>query len=145
MFVFCSKCGLISKKSTFTTCPVCAMTLEIVPDAYLTASKNLFLSQEARTDFIKNVIETNPVFDKKLASSRDVILKENEVRHQKEVNQKVFQYKENRITYKCPVCGSDNLSAISTIGKVAKISLFGVWGAGDLGKKRYCNSCGSKF
>ena len=46
---------------------------------------------------------------------------------------------------KCPICGSTNLSKLSNVGKAAKIGLFGILGAGDLGKTWKCNNCGSKF
>ena len=72
-------------------------------------------------------------------------MQEKEKKHQEEINKKVQEYKETTPTYRCPVCGSSNLSAISNVGKVVKISLIGVWGAGDLGKQRRCNSCGHKF
>lgn len=46
---------------------------------------------------------------------------------------------------KCPICNSPNLSKISSIGKAAKISLFGIYGADNLGKTYKCNNCGSRF
>lgn len=46
---------------------------------------------------------------------------------------------------KCPYCGSDHLSKISTVKKAAKIELFGLFGAGDLGKTWRCDNCGGKF
>lgn len=46
---------------------------------------------------------------------------------------------------KCPICGSFNLSKITTTKKVAKIALFGIFGMGDNGKTWKCNNCGSKF
>lgn len=35
----------------------------------------------------------------------------------------------------CPVCGSKNVQKISTVGKYAKIGVFGILGADDLGKR----------
>lgn len=46
---------------------------------------------------------------------------------------------------KCPICGSTNLSKITTTKKVAKIAMFGIFGMGDNGKTWKCNNCGSKF
>ena len=40
---------------------------------------------------------------------------------------------------------STNLSKISTFKKATKIGLFGIFGAGDIGKTWKCNDCGSKF
>lgn len=46
---------------------------------------------------------------------------------------------------KCPICGSMNLTKISTAKKVVKIAAFGIFGMGDNGKTWKCNNCGSKF
>lgn len=46
---------------------------------------------------------------------------------------------------RCPYCSSADLSKISSFGKAAKISLFGLFGADDLGKTWKCNHCGAKF
>lgn len=46
---------------------------------------------------------------------------------------------------KCPICQSTNLSKITNTRKAGKIALFGIFGAGDLGKTWKCNNCGSKF
>lgn len=46
---------------------------------------------------------------------------------------------------KCPICQSTSLSKISTTHKAGKIALFGIFGAGDIGKTWKCNNCGSKF
>lgn len=45
----------------------------------------------------------------------------------------------------CPICGSTNLTKISTMGKAAKVGFFGILGVGDLGKTWKCKHCGSKF
>ena len=146
MFVYCPKCGLIEKSNQEQNpCPVCSEEQRFVPKKYLTVSGNMFISQQERSAFIQDVIVSNPAYDKELASQRDHILQEKALQHSREVAQKVKEYKAQQTTCRCPVCGSTNLSAISTVGKVVKISVLGVWGAGDLGKKRYCNSCGHKF
>ena len=145
MFMYCPKCGQIAKQSKVKFCAICETELKNVPNQYLSASGNLFLSQQVRNQFIKEVIEPNPQYDKDLAQQRDAIAQCNAQKHAQEVAQKVQAYNESKPMHRCPVCGSTNLSAISTVGKVAKISLLGVWGAGDLGKKRRCDSCGHKF
>lgn len=145
MFVYCAKCGQIEKQSKNTTCTICSTELQNVPGKYLSASGNLFLSPQARQQFITEVIEADALYDKELASQRDVIAQDNAQKHAQEVAKKVQSYQDSKPVHRCPVCGSTNLSAISTVGKVAKISLLGVWGAGDLGKKRRCDSCGHKF
>lgn len=46
---------------------------------------------------------------------------------------------------KCPICGSTNLKKITGTRKAMKIGLFGLFGAGDLGKTYQCCKCGAKF
>lgn len=46
---------------------------------------------------------------------------------------------------KCPICGSENLTRLTTMKKAAKIALVGIYGLGDCGKTWKCNNCGSKF
>lgn len=46
---------------------------------------------------------------------------------------------------KCPICGSTDLTQISTVKKAAKVATFGIYGAGDIGKTWRCNNCKSKF
>ena len=145
MFVYCAKCGQIEKQSKSILCSICKTELQNVPSKCLSASGNLFLSQQARNQFVIEVIESDPQYDKDLAQQRDAIAQNNAQKHAQEVAQKVQAYNDSKPIHRCPVCGSTNLSAISTVGKVAKISLLGVWGAGDLGKKRRCDSCGHKF
>lgn len=145
MFVYCAKCGHIEKQAQSTHCKVCEIELQKVPAKYLTASGNLFLSQDVRTCFIQEVIETGCMYDPNLAKQHDNIIQQQVHNHEETVAQKVRDYNASMPVHRCPVCGSTKLSAISTVGKIAKISFLGVWGAGDLGKKRYCNSCGHKF
>lgn len=145
MFVYCSKCGQIEKQSKNKFCIICQTELQNVPDKYLSSSGNLFLSQQARQQFIKEIIEASTIYDTALALQRETIIQENAKKHSAEIEQKIQAYNSSKLTLRCPVCGSTSLSAISTVGKVVKISVLGVWGAGDLGKKRRCDSCGHKF
>ena len=145
MFVYCPKCGFIEKAARTTPCPVCSNERHIVPEKYLSKSGNLFLTQDARITFINEVIKTSPVYDQSLADRRNEIQQKQLQERDQTIARKVAEYNSTKPVHKCPVCGSTNLSAISTVGKVAKISLLGVWGAGDLGKKSRCNSCGHKF
>ena len=46
---------------------------------------------------------------------------------------------------KCPICGSENLTRLTTMKKAAKIALVGIYGLEDCGKTWKCNNCGSKF
>ena len=144
MFVFCPQCGHIFKQSKEQQCPVCAHEVAEVPKKYLSANQSFFASQDARKTLMDE-ITANPLYNKELAATRQTVLAEKEMLHKDTVAQKVSEYKSNTPILKCPVCGSTNLSAISNLGKVVKISLIGVWGAGDLGKKRRCETCGHKF
>ena len=145
MFVYCPRCGNLERLGYSGSCPVCNHVRYFVPQEYLSKNGNLFLTQQIRTDFIHNVIEKNPEYDPELAKQRNLILQEKQQNRQLQVAQKVSEYQASRPIPKCPVCGSTSLSAISTVGKIAKIYAFGLYGAGDLGKQRRCNSCGHKF
>lgn len=46
---------------------------------------------------------------------------------------------------KCPICGSENLTRLTTMKKAAKIALVGIYELEDCGKTWKCNNCGSKF
>ncbi len=145
MFAYCPHCGYIFKRSTEDHCPVCHYEIKDVPTDYLSPNRSFFASQAARNSFIAEVIETSPQYDQMLANRKVEILAEKQEKHQAAVAQKVKDYKNTKPSLRCPVCGSSNLSTISNLGKVVKISLIGVWGAGDLGKKRRCETCGHKF
>lgn len=145
MFVFCPQCGLIQKKNKVSVCPACECGLQDVPKEYLTEQGNLFKSQDARRIFTENVIKASESYNAELADRREDILAEKEKLHKISVNEKVKKYNETKAVFKCPVCSSGNLSKISNAGKIAKVTVFGVLGAGDLGKKWRCNSCGYKF
>lgn len=47
-----------------------------------------------------------------------------------------------KLTPKCPICQSTNLSKISVTKKIAKIMAFGMR---DTGKTWKCNNCGSEW
>lgn len=144
MFVFCPQCGYIFKQGRECCCPACEHEIVEVPSKYLSANKSFFASQTARQSLIDEII-ANPLYNEALAANKENLLAEKQQQHKEAVAQKVLEYKSTAPTLKCPVCGSTNLSAISNLGKVVKISLIGIWGAGDLGKKRRCETCGHKF
>lgn len=144
MFRFCPQCGWLAKTAE-DRCPVCEHDLEVVPAQYLSAGGNLFVSQDARRRFILEVIESGKAYLPELAAKRDDILAEKKEARTQAVQSLVEEYQATRPTRRCPVCSSENLSRISNAGKVAKVALIGVWGAGDLGKQWRCNSCSHKF
>lgn len=144
MFNYCPQCGFISGTME-GECPVCEFLMESVPTTYLSANGNLFGSPELRKAFVQTVIEAGNAFRPEVAKNRDMILAEKSEKQQKHVQKLIAEYQQTRPTHRCPVCSSEKLTKISSIGKVTKIALIGVWGAGDLGKQWRCNSCGYKF
>ena len=146
MFCYCPQCGLIQKKTEDQkNCPACDYGLNDVPDQFLVKSGNFFLSEDARKNFIETIVLQDERYNAELAAQRDAILAEKEKERRAQVDSKLQEYQQSKPVHRCPVCGSTNLTAISNVGKVAKIAVLGVWGAGDLGKKWRCNSCGYKF
>lgn len=67
--------------------------------------------------------------------------------HQEKLKQiaKFTSQKSSENIPKCPICGSTNLKKITGTRKAMKIGLFGLFGAGDLGKTYQCGQCGAKF
>ena len=80
----------------------------------------------------------------KLSDYERLNMEENRANFQKEVERQEKLQKQQNIP-KCPICQSTNLSKITNTRKAGKIALFGIFGAGDLGKTWKCNNCGSKF
>lgn len=145
MFVYCKKCGLISKqKQESDICPACEVPMESVPDTYLSKSGMMFASQTLRNEF-EELIKQNEEFDSEAYLNRDAVMKQKESEREAEIAKKVAKYNAERIKFTCPICHSENLSEISNIGKVVKVGVFGILGAGDIGKKYKCNSCGYRF
>ena len=145
MFVYCKKCGLIVKqKSENDVCPACEIAMEVVPSAYLSPTGMMFGSQELRKEF-EELIRQNEEFDSQASLQRDDIISTKETEHKAEVDRKVAEYNQNRFKFTCPICHSERLSKISNLGKVVKVGAFGILGAGDIGKKYRCNSCGYRF
>lgn len=145
MFVYCKKCGLIAKqKKEHDTCPACEIPMEFVPETYLSKSGMMFVSQESRNEF-EELLKQGKEFDSEANLHRDAIIKQKESEHAAEVAKKVEKYNQERIKFTCPVCHSESLSEISNVGKIVKVGVFGILGAGDIGKKYKCNSCGYRF
>lgn len=101
-------------------------------------SKNYFLSEYGES-YDELCRKTNGA--EALQALRDI-----EAQSQQRVKELVAAHREAiRPTPKCPICGSTRLTKISTLTKAAKISAFGIYGAGDIGKTYKCNNCGVKF
>lgn len=145
MFVYCKRCGLITKqKNKQDLCPACEIPMEAVPGEYLTSSGMMFSSQQLRKEFEES-IKLGEDFDVQASVERDEKIAQKEISHKAEIEEKVSEYNKNRIKFTCPVCHSENLSKISNVGKLVKVSAFGILGAGDIGKKYKCNACGYRF
>ena len=145
MFLYCKKCALIKKKTKEKDlCPACNISMSVVPSEYLSDSGNMFISQKSRIEF-EETIKKGENFDPDANLSRDDIINQREQERQAEIEKKVSEYNKNRLKITCPLCHSENLSEISNLGKVVKVGVFGILGAGDIGKKYNCNSCGYKF
>ena len=145
MFVYCKRCGLITKqKNPDQLCPACMVKMDVVPSEYLTQTGTMFASHALRNEF-EEKIKQGEEFDVNASLERDDIIKRIENERKLKIEEKVEEYNKNRIKYTCPVCHSENISKISNVGKFVKVSAFGVLGAGDIGKKYRCNSCGYKF
>ncbi len=145
MFVYCKKCGLIqSTKNESEICKACDILMAIVPKEYLSKSGFMFVSQEKRDEF-ENWIKSGEEYDEVANLERDVIIKEKNIEHELEVAKKVDEYNQNRVKFQCPICHSESLEKISNVGKVVKVGVFGILGAGDIGKKYRCKSCGYRF
>lgn len=145
MFIYCKRCGLIKKqKFDDETCPACETLMDIVPSEYLTVSGTMFASQTLRNKF-EELIKQNDSFNIQASVERNDIISQKEIERKTEIEEKVGEYNRNRFKFICPICHSENISKISNVGKFVKVSALGILGAGDIGKKYRCNSCGYKF
>ena len=145
MFRYCARCGLIrNEKAESAVCPVCDISLKPVPGEFLTKSGLMFLSQSVRTEF-ENKIRESAEYDEITGRQRDSIIAQKDEIHKKEVEERVQEYQASKPHKECPVCHSSSIVKISNVGKVVKVGVFGILGAGDLGKTWKCEACGCKF
>lgn len=147
MFYYCAKCANIENikgKDMQAVCKVCGNDMQPVPQKYLMANGSFFKSQESRSELIQ-AIESGENYDSEIGSKKEEIKKENEFKEQERIDEVNEKMKQEQFHMTCPVCGSKNIQKISTVGKYAKIGVFGILGADDLGKRWRCNVCGSKF
>ena len=80
-----------------------------------------------------------------MKSQADRIIAQKEELHKKELEEKVQEYQASKPQKECPVCHSSSIVKISNVGKVVKVGVFGILGAGDLGKTWKCEACGCEF
>lgn len=104
-------------------------------------------SEESKQYFLEKYGETYEELyrkthdDSELQKLRELAIQQEQERKQRERARQEALHP----TPKCPICGSTRLTKISTLTKAAKISAFGIYGAGDVGKTYKCNNCGVKF
>lgn len=145
MFVYCKKCGFITKqKQAQDICPACEIPMVDVPNKYLTASGMMFATQVLKKEF-EELIKQNEEFDVQASIERDNIISQKKIEHKAEIGKKIAEYNQSRVKFTCPICHSENISKISNVGKIIKVGALGILGAGDIGKKYRCNSCGYRF
>ena len=118
--------------------------MDVVPSKYLTASGMMFASPTAKKEF-EELIKQNKEFNIQSNLERDSIIRQKEFEHKDQIAEKVAEYNRKRIKVFCPICHSELISKISNVGKFVKVSTLGILGAGDIGKKYRCNSCGYRF
>lgn len=86
-------------------------------------------------------IETEEEMQKRL----DELYGKNSPAYQKAILEQYKQAAREKNIPRCPICQSTNLSKISAVQKGIKVGLFGIFGAGDIGKTYQCNNCKSRF
>lgn len=148
MFCYCAKCAHIknvtSKVNQSGICEVCGTPMQPVPQEYLMPNGSFFKSQMVRQQFMES-IQSAPEYDEEIGSKKEEIKKAVEEQEKDRIEQMNAKLQQEQFRMVCPVCKSHNIQRISTIGKYAKVGVFGILGADDLGKTWKCNVCGSKF
>ena len=135
----CKRCGHIEmwQKELIPVCEYC--NSELVDTEYILQDvlEHGEIKPEIRKTIFEKYIKNSPLYSEEAVKNRE----------EKESWQMISlpsSYKSKNIP-KCPTCGSTNICKITNTHKAGKIALFGIFGAGDLGKTWKCNNCGSKF
>lgn len=139
---FCKKHGTYRESKGYTNewsndtyiCPDCKH--QMVDVNYPSADFEIIKKISYEPSFIESMIEL------KQKDPVEYQLKMSQFKTQMQLQQNTTQ---NDIVPRCPICNSLNLTKISAPKKIFKVGLFGIFGAGDLGKTWVCNDCGSKF
>ena len=136
---YCPKCGHIETLGISKTCDYCGSPLKETEYIFDEAIEYGDIKPEIRKAIFEKYIKNNPLYSEEAVKDRE----------EKEDWEMIslpssYKPKEDNIP-KCPICQSTNLSKITNTRKAGKIALFGIFGAGDLGKTWKCNNCGSKF
>ncbi len=133
----CEKCGTISEFSE-GKCKNCNNSK--IVDLGKTTEEWFRLNSNQKESIIKTVLslsdETYDIIQEAWRNNKKCI---------QTTVKSVSSHSSQQNIPKCPICQSTNLSKITNTRKAGKIALFGIFGAGDLGKTWKCNNCGSKF
>ena len=153
MLYYCDRCGNLGDEFD-NECFCCGNSpLKPIPREYTDNFR--WRDGDGKQAFIEDVVKKSPNLDPYLFEHKEEIIQ----KYNDEMNIKMAIGKaigdgadpdiafknEGKNIPKCPICGSVSLSKISNVGKAASVGLFGIFGAGDLGKTWKCNNCGSKF
>lgn len=138
---YCPKCGEIALTSMRPNekCLYCGTFLQDTEYIFMDVVERGNIKPEISKAIFEKYIRNNPMYSKEAVKLRE------EQEHQNRMNlPSSYKPKEKNVP-KCPICGSKNLSKITTAHKAGKIALFGIFGMGDNGKTWKCKNCGSKF
>lgn len=137
----CKRCGHIEmwQKELIPVCEYC--NSELVDTEYILQDvlEHGEIKPEIRKAIFEKYIKNSPLYSEEAVKDRE------EKESRESMNLPSSYKTKDGNTPKCPICQSTNLSKITTTSKAGKIALFGIFGAGDLGKTWKCNNCGSKF
>ena len=138
---YCPKCGEIALTSMRPNekCLYCGTILQDTEYICYDVIERGNLKPEIRKAIFEKYIKNSPLYSEEAVKDRE----EKESRERLNLPSSYKPKDDN--TPKCPICQSTNLSKITNTRKAGKIALFGIFGAGDLGKTWKCNNCGSKF
>ncbi len=138
MSKFCDICGTTVDDDNLEKCPKCFSNKWSVNELYSDLKR--ISSDESFIQAMIKLHDEDPI---------EYQLKLQQLKNAKEVernnNQIRQEYYTNKNVPQCPICQSTDLSKISSEWKAARIGLFGIFGADDIGKTWECNNCGCKF
>ncbi len=138
MSKFCDICGTTVDDDNLEKCPKCFSNKWSVNELYSDLKR--ISSDESFIQAMIKLHDEDPI---------EYQLKLQQLKNAKEVernnNQIRQEYYTNKNVPQCPICQSTDLSKISSVWKAARIGLFGIFGADDIGKTWECNNCGCKF
>lgn len=162
--LFCNKCGAVSCSNTIgdlcssclkgnligTTINFSKAYAEVVEE-YKKNHNGDYPSIEESDEMLRekyfynkldNEVDYSAVKKRKYSESPEGVEEQNRITDRWYAKQNAQKFSTGP---KCPICGSTNLKKITGTRKAMKIGLFGLFGAGDLGKTYQCGQCGAKF